>query len=53
MIGGIVVYLASAQFVPASVTVMPDHGDLVRMVPPFAPVPGQTRPVRLRFPMTP
>src|SRR5687767_9788492 len=28
---------ASAHFVPASVTVMPNHADLVRMVPPFLP----------------
>ena len=28
---------ASAHFVPASVTVMPDHADMVRMVPPFLP----------------
>lgn len=28
---------ASAHFVPDSVTVMPSHGDLVRMVPPFVP----------------
>ncbi len=28
---------ASAHFVPAGVTVMPNHADLVRMVPPFVP----------------
>jgi uncharacterized membrane protein len=28
---------ASAHFVPASVTAMPNHADLVRMVPPFVP----------------
>lgn len=28
---------ASAHFVPADVTVMPTHADLVRMVPPFVP----------------
>ncbi|ADB35967.1 hypothetical protein Kfla_6979 [Kribbella flavida DSM 17836] len=28
---------ASAHFVPASVTVMPNHADLVRIVPPFVP----------------
>lgn len=28
---------ASAHFVPDGVTVMPNHGDLVRMVPPFVP----------------
>lgn len=31
---------ASAHFVPAGVTVMPTHADLVRMVPPFVPFPG-------------
>lgn len=31
------VLTASAHFVPASVTVMPNHADLVRMVPPFMP----------------
>ncbi|GAA4605676.1 hypothetical protein GCM10023195_19900 [Actinoallomurus liliacearum] len=31
------VVTASAHFVPASVTVMPNHGDMVRMVPPFVP----------------
>jgi uncharacterized membrane protein len=31
---------ASAHFVPASVTVMPNHADLVRMVPPFLPYAG-------------
>jgi uncharacterized membrane protein len=30
-------FTASAHFVPASVTVMPNHADLVRMVPPFLP----------------
>jgi uncharacterized membrane protein len=28
---------ASAHFVPATVTVMPNHADMVRMVPPFLP----------------
>ncbi|MFI6831146.1 hypothetical protein ACIBG5_28880 [Kribbella sp. NPDC050241] len=28
---------ASAHFVPADVTVMPNHADMVRMVPPFLP----------------
>lgn len=28
---------ASAHFVPAGVTVMPNHADLVRIVPPFLP----------------
>ena len=31
------VITASTHFVPASVTVMPNHGDLVRMVPPIVP----------------
>lgn len=31
---------ASAHFVPESVTAMPNHADLVRMVPPFVPFPG-------------
>ncbi|WP_020390898.1 hypothetical protein [Kribbella catacumbae] len=31
------VMTGSAHFVPASVTVMPNHADLVRMVPPFLP----------------
>ncbi|MFD3404448.1 hypothetical protein ACFWUU_27405 [Kribbella sp. NPDC058693] len=30
-------FTASAHFVPASVTVMPNHADMVRMVPPFLP----------------
>jgi uncharacterized membrane protein len=30
-------FTASAHFVPASVTAMPNHADLVRMVPPFLP----------------
>lgn len=30
-------FTASAHFVPASVTVMPNHADLARMVPPFLP----------------
>lgn len=34
-----VVMAASAHFVPAGVTVMPNHADLVRMVPPFVPLP--------------
>ncbi|TMR99218.1 hypothetical protein [Nonomuraea basaltis] len=33
------VVTASAHFVPATVTVMPNHADLVRMVPPFVPFP--------------
>jgi uncharacterized membrane protein len=32
------VVTASAHFVPAGVTVMPNHADLVRMVPPFVPL---------------
>lgn len=31
------VMTASAHFVPATVTVMPNHADLVAMVPPFVP----------------
>lgn len=31
---------ASAHFVPASVTVMPNHADMVRMVPRFLPSAG-------------
>ncbi|MFI7440748.1 DoxX family protein [Nonomuraea indica] len=31
---------ASAHFVPESVTVMPNHADLVGMVPPFVPFPS-------------
>ncbi|MFC7246155.1 hypothetical protein ACFQO7_27085 [Catellatospora aurea] len=34
------VMTASAHFVPAGVTVMPTHADLVAMVPPFVPAPG-------------
>jgi len=34
------VLTASAHFVPASVTVMPNHADMVRMVPPFLPYAG-------------
>lgn len=34
------VLTASAHFVPASVTVMPNHTDMVRMVPPFLPYAG-------------
>jgi uncharacterized membrane protein len=30
-------FTASAHFVPADVTAMPNHADLVRMVPPFLP----------------
>ncbi|TDD62302.1 hypothetical protein E1263_03850 [Kribbella antibiotica] len=30
-------FTASAHFVPATVTVMPTHDDLVAMVPPFVP----------------
>ncbi|MEU4196549.1 hypothetical protein AB0E69_31905 [Kribbella sp. NPDC026611] len=30
-------FTASAHFVPAGVTVMPNHADMVRMVPPFLP----------------
>ncbi|MEU4540170.1 hypothetical protein AB0G15_35555 [Streptosporangium sp. NPDC023825] len=34
------VVTAAAHFVPAGVTVMPNHADLVRMVPPVVPFPG-------------
>lgn len=34
------VVTASAHFVPAGVTVMPNHADLVAMVPPFVPFPS-------------
>ncbi len=34
------VVTAAAHFVPAGVTVMPNHADLVRMVPPIVPFPG-------------
>ena len=30
-------FTASAHFVPAEVTAMPNHADMVRMVPPFLP----------------
>src|ERR687895_1929946 len=34
------VVTASAHFVPASVTVMPNHADLVAIIPPFVPFPS-------------
>ncbi|MEV4411800.1 hypothetical protein [Catellatospora sp. NPDC049609] len=34
------VMTAAAHFVPAGVTAMPNHADLVAMVPPFVPFPG-------------
>ncbi|WP_246063447.1 DoxX family protein [Nonomuraea longispora] len=34
------VMTASAHFVPAGVTVMPNHADMVAMVPPFVPFPA-------------
>ncbi|MCG5212826.1 DoxX family protein [Streptosporangium soli] len=34
------VMTASAHFVPEGVTVMPNHADMVGMVPPFVPFPG-------------
>ncbi|KAF0848434.1 DoxX family protein [Nocardia caishijiensis] len=34
------VMTGSAHFMPSSVTVMPNHEDLVAMVPPFIPFPG-------------
>ena len=33
-------FTASAHFVPGDVTVMPNHDDMVRMVPPFLPFAG-------------
>ncbi|GIH72614.1 DoxX family protein [Sphaerimonospora thailandensis] len=34
------VMTASAHFVPSDVTVMPNHADMVAMVPPFVPFPA-------------
>ncbi|TMR96962.1 hypothetical protein [Nonomuraea basaltis] len=34
------VMTGSAHFVPAGVTFMPNHADLVAMVPPFVPLPA-------------
>lgn len=34
------VMTASAHFVPADVTFMPNHADMVAMVPPFVPFPA-------------
>ncbi|MEU1883799.1 hypothetical protein ABZ470_41395 [Streptosporangium sp. NPDC020072] len=34
------VMTASAHFVPSSVTFMPNHADMVAMVPPFVPLPA-------------
>lgn len=34
------VITASAHFVPAGVSAMPNHGDLVVMMPPFVPFPS-------------
>ncbi|MGA4990465.1 DoxX family protein [Nonomuraea bangladeshensis] len=34
------VMTAGAHFVPASVTFMPNHADMVAMVPPFVPFPA-------------
>ncbi|MEV0148779.1 MULTISPECIES: hypothetical protein [unclassified Nonomuraea] len=36
----LLVVTASAHFVPAGVTFMPNHADMVAMVPPFVPLPG-------------
>jgi uncharacterized membrane protein len=36
------VMTATTHFVPAGVTVMPNHADLVAMVPPFVPFAGAT-----------
>ncbi|GAB4059900.1 DoxX family protein [Catellatospora paridis] len=38
-LAAMLVMTASAHFVPADVTVMPTHADLVAMVPPFVPAP--------------
>ncbi|GAA1376939.1 DoxX family protein [Catellatospora chokoriensis] len=38
-LAAMLVMTASAHFVPAGVTVMPTHADLVAMVPPFVPAP--------------
>lgn len=34
------VMTASAHFVPAGVTFMPNHADMAAMVPPFVPFPA-------------
>ncbi|WP_230687258.1 DoxX family protein [Catellatospora vulcania] len=39
-LAAMLVMTATAHFVPAGVTVMPTHADLVAMVPPFVPAPG-------------
>jgi uncharacterized membrane protein len=39
-LAAMLVLTASAHFVPAGVAAMPNHGDLVNMVPPFVPFPG-------------
>ncbi|WP_336216318.1 DoxX family protein [Nonomuraea sp. LPB2021202275-12-8] len=39
-LAAMLVVTASAHFVPAGVTFMPNHEDMVRMVPPFVPFPS-------------
>lgn len=39
-LAAMLVVTASAHFVPAGVTFMPNHADMVNMVPPFVPFPG-------------
>lgn len=39
-LAAMLVLTASAHFVPADVTFMPNHADMVRMVPPFVPFPS-------------
>ncbi|WP_049557123.1 DoxX family protein [Nonomuraea sp. SBT364] len=39
-LAAMLVLTASAHFVPAGVTFMPNHGDMVAMMPPFVPFPG-------------
>jgi len=39
-LGVMLVLTASAHFVPGSVSAMPNHADLARIVPPFVPFPN-------------
>ncbi|MGN9786794.1 DoxX family protein [Nonomuraea sp. ZG12] len=39
-LAAMLVLTASAHFVPADVTFMPNHADMARMVPPFVPFPS-------------
>src|SRR5688572_23435899 len=39
-LAAMLVVTAAAHFVPASATFMPNHADMVRMVPPFVPFPS-------------